>query len=256
MSEKTSETVTLQKLFAPLCVPIHREGWPFIGLFFVIGVLLSFLWLPFSVPCIVLLIWCIYFFRDPERITFAHPNAVIAPADGVIQSIITCSAPKELNMPHAQYQRVAIFMNVFDVHVNRMPIDGTIVKKHYKAGKFFNASLDKASTDNESNALLVRTKNDVEIGVVQIAGLVARRILCWSNEQDLLSAGQRFGMIRFGSRVDLYLPESTKIMVSQGQRAIAGETLIAFLDTDVLQQTPDANIKPSDPIVDDQKNLK
>lgn len=186
-------------------------------------------WAPLGFIGLVLTAWCIYFFRDPERITPIDENLVISPADGVVQSIIKAPPPPELDMGDKPLTRVAVFMNVFNVHVNRVPVNGVISGKHYRPGKFFNASLDKASEFNECMSLKVKMKDDREIGFVQIAGLVARRIICDVDEGRAMRAGERFGLIRFGSRVDIYLPEGTVPAVIEGQIAIAGETVLADL---------------------------
>ena len=173
--------------------------------------------------------FCLYFFRDPERVTPARPGLFIAPADGHIVSIEPAVPPEELGLGPAPRWRVAIFLSVLDVHVNRMPIDGTVTRIAYRHGAFLNASLDKASVDNERNALAIRLDDGREIAVVQIAGLIARRILCHVREGDRVRTGERFGIIRFGSRTDLYLPEGVRPVVEIGQTMIGGETVIADL---------------------------
>ena len=212
-----------------ILVPINRAGYPFIAIFAAAMLLLYVWWAPLGFVGLVLTAWCIYFFRDPERITPTDENLVISPADGVVQSIIKAPPPPELDMGDKPLTRVAVFMNVFNVHVNRVPVNGVISGKHYRPGKFFNASLDKASEFNERMSLKVKMKDDREIGFVQIAGLVARRIICDVDEGRAMRAGERFGLIRFGSRVDIYLPEGTVPAVIEGQIAIAGETVLADL---------------------------
>ncbi|MBT5654287.1 MAG: phosphatidylserine decarboxylase, partial [Alphaproteobacteria bacterium] len=192
---------TLQSIF----VPINRAGWPFIAIFSVIAFALWLLSDFLGFVGIVLTLWCVYFFRDPERVTPCHEGLVVSPADGVVQMIRIVSPPKELGM-EGKRVRISIFMNVFDVHVNRIPIGGVIKKIHYHAGKFFNASLDKASEHNERQMFALDLDDGTDIAFVQIAGLIARRILCYVNEDGSVKTGQRFGMIRFGSRVDVYLP--------------------------------------------------
>jgi phosphatidylserine decarboxylase len=182
----------------------------------------------------VLTLWCVYFFRDPDRATPTRPGLIISPADGVVQSIVPAPPPPELGMAATPLTRVAVFMNVFDVHVNRIPIDGTVTRLAYTPGRFFNASLDKASEHNERQALVIATTDGTEFAVVQIAGLVARRIKCFLAEGQDVRAGERFGLIRFGSRVDVYLPEGVAPLVAVGQRSIAGETVIA----DIRAQEP------------------
>lgn len=210
-------------------VPIHPEGWRFIPLFAAVTVLVGWFWPPFLVPGGLLTAWCVYFFRNPDRITPLREGLVISPADGVVQLIQRAAPPAELDMGDAPLTRVSIFMNVFNVHVNRVPVDGTVLKLSYRPGRFFNASLDKASEHNERQSVRLRTPDGGDIAFVQIAGLVARRILCRLQEGQAVRAGERFGMIRFGSRVDVYLPEGVAPIVSLGQTAVAGETVIADL---------------------------
>ena len=175
----------------------------------------------------VLTAWCVYFFRDPERVTPSRKGLMVSPADGVVQSVDPAVPPAELEMGDAARPRVCVFMNVFNVHVNRIPCDGTITKLAYRPGKFFNASLDKASEFNERQGVRMSTTDGAAIAFVQIAGLVARRILCGLSEGQSVLAGERFGLIRFGSRVDVYLPEGVTPLVIPGQKTIAGETVIA-----------------------------
>lgn len=210
-------------------VPINRAGWPFIAIFALVAAGLWYWHFAAGLVGCVLTLWCIYFFRDPERYTPTREGLVISPADGVVQSVVRAVPPEELKMGDAPLTRIAVFMNVFNVHVNRVPIDGKISVVSYRPGKFFNASLDKASKDNERMSLKVTGDDGTEIGFVQIAGLVARRILCYAKEGDTYRAGQRFGLIRFGSRVDVYLPDGVESLVSVGQTAIAAETVLADL---------------------------
>jgi len=210
-------------------VPVHRAGWPFITLFAVATVALWLLFEPLGVVGCILTLWCVYFFRDPDRVTPVRDGLVISPADGVVQMIDQAAPPPELEMGDKPLNRVAVFMNVFNVHVNRAPIGGTITGASYRPGKFLNASLDKASEFNERQSLKVRTEDGTEVAFVQIAGLVARRILCDVREGDAVRTGERFGMIRFGSRVDIYMPENVEPLVSVGQTAVAGETVIGDL---------------------------
>jgi len=210
-------------------VPIHPAGWPFIGAFAIGAVLLAWWIEPLGYLGAVLTAWCAYFFRNPDRVTPTRKGLVISPADGVVQSIVRAVPPAELEMGDAPLTRVAVFMNVFNVHVNRAPIDGAITAVSYRPGKFLNASLDKASEDNERQSLKITTAEGKDIAFVQIAGLVARRILCWAKEGDQMKAGERFGLIRFGSRVDVYLPDGTEPLVAVGQTAVAGETVLADL---------------------------
>lgn len=211
-------------------LPIHREGWPFIALFAVGAVLLGLLWGPLGWLGLVLTCWCAYFFRNPDRVTPSRPGLVISPADGVVCLVGHAVPPAELGMGNDPRMRVSVFMSVFDVHVNRAPIDGKVTKIAYKPGKFLNASLDKASEDNERMAIRMETAEGAEFAFVQIAGLVARRIKCDLTEGQEVRAGERFGLIRFGSRVDVYLPDGVAPLVTCGQRCIAGETVLADVD--------------------------
>lgn len=208
--------------------PIHPEGYLFIGIFALASLVLFIIWKPLGWIGVVLTLWCVYFFRDPVRVTPVRDGLVIAPADGKISAVSLAVPPAELGLGSESLPRVSIFMSVFDVHVNRSPVSGEIERIVYRPGKFLNADLDKASEDNERNGLVVRTPSG-RYGVVQIAGLVARRIVCFVKEGQLVSAGERIGLIRFGSRVDVYLPAGTKPLVSVGQYALGGETVIADL---------------------------
>ena len=209
-------------------VPIHREGYKFVGAFLVATLLLVLMEAPyfFIVVALLLTAWCAYFFRDPDRVTPVKEGLIISPADGVVQSVGSAVPPAELEMGDAPRTRVSIFMNVFDVHVNRIPTDGRVIRQAYTPGKYLNAALDKASEENERHAILMETESGKDIAFVQIAGLVARRILCWAVDGSDVKAGERFGLIRFGSRVDVYLPEGVHAQVCVGQRAVAGETVI------------------------------
>ncbi|AEI88692.1 MAG: phosphatidylserine decarboxylase [Candidatus Midichloria mitochondrii] len=208
---------------------IHKEGYVFILCFVLATFVLFAMSNTFGWIGVILTIWCIYFFRDPERITPVAKGLVISPADGLIQRITRAAPPKELDMAEKEMTRISIFLNVFDVHVNRIAVDGVIEKAHYHPGKFLNASLDKASEDNERQSLLIKTPDNQNVALVQIAGLIARRIVCNAKENEQVLAGRRFGIIRFGSRVDIYLPDTAKILVKEGQTAIGGETIVAML---------------------------
>ena len=210
-----------------MLVPIHPAGWPFISIFAIATVILSVLWEPFFFPGLVLTLWCVYFFRNPVRVTPDRDGLVIAPADGRVLSVQDLPPPAEMDLPDGSYTRIAIFMNVFDVHVNRAPMAGEVVDKFYFPGAFFDASLDKASEKNERLGLVIKSGHGPVIGSIQIAGLVARRILCDVAEGDTLKAGEQYGIIRFGSRVDVWLPKPVKVLAIPGQRTIAGETMIA-----------------------------
>ena len=211
-------------------VPINPEGYPFIGGFALVSILLFWFVPPLGWIGTMLTIWCALFFRDPPRVTPLADGVVVAPADGCISLIANVVPAPELNLGDKPLPRVSIFMSVFDCHVNRAPVSGRIERIVYTPGKFLNADLDKASEDNERNALVIASPT-ARIGVVQIAGLVARRIVGWVKEGQEIGAGERIGMIRFGSRVDVYLPAGAVPLVSEGQTAIAGETVIADLGT-------------------------
>jgi phosphatidylserine decarboxylase len=207
-------------------VPVHRDGWKFVAIFFVASLVLGLLWEPLMWLGFVLTAWCAFFFRDPPRITPQDPDLVVSPADGRVSSIAMVTPPLELELGSEPMLRISVFMNVFDCHVNRAPMRGSVRRIAYRAGRFVNAELDKASQENERNGLVIDTSHG-EIGVVQIAGLVARRIVCWTSTFDNLDAGERFGLIRFGSRLDVFLPAGAEPRVAVGQRAVAGETVIA-----------------------------
>jgi phosphatidylserine decarboxylase len=208
--------------------PIHPEGYPFVGGFALFSLVLFWLWPPLGWIGTVATLWCAYFFRDPQRVTPVRDGLIVAPADGRVSQIVNAVPPKELALSDQPLPRVSIFMNVFDCHVNRSPVSGRIERMVYRAGAFLSADLDKASEDNERNALIIATPG-ARIGVVQIAGLIARRIVPFVREGQAVTGGERIGMIRFGSRVDVYLPEAARPLVAEGQRAIAGETVIADL---------------------------
>ncbi|NYS24303.1 phosphatidylserine decarboxylase [Rhodobacteraceae bacterium 2376] len=209
--------------------PVHREGHKFIAIFAVCALILYFIWAPLGWVGLGLTVWCYYFFRDPERYTPVREGLIISPADGVISLIEQAVPPAEMEMGDTPLTRVSVFMNVFNCHVNRAPIGGTVAKIAYRPGKFLNASLDKASEDNERNGMVLEMEDGRKLGVVQIAGLVARRILCEVQEGQTLATGERFGMIRFGSRLDVYLPAGVEPLVALGQTMIAGETVLADL---------------------------
>ena len=211
-------------------VPIHREGYVFIGLFALASLVLFVVWSPLGWLGTLATIWCALFFRDPPRVTPIGDRLVVAPADGRISLVTNAAPPRELaaNLGERPLPRISIFMSVFDCHVNRSPASGRIERMVYTAGKFLNADLDKASEDNERNCLVVASPRG-RVGVVQIAGLIARRIVPFVREGEEIGAGERIGMIRFGSRVDVYLPPGVRPLVSEGQMAIAGETVIADL---------------------------
>jgi phosphatidylserine decarboxylase len=215
-----------------LLVPIHRDGWPFIALFAVATVLLGWWMPPLGFVGIVLTVWCVCFFRNPPRTTPTRSNLVVSAADGVIQSIESAPPPAELKMGEEPRTRVAVFMNVFNVHVNRIPCDGIVTALAYRHGRFIDASLDKASEHNERQSLRLDIGEGRDLAVVQIAGLIARRIRCDAVAGQHMRAGTYFGLIRFGSRVDIYLPLGAIPLVAVGQKAVAGETVFADLASD------------------------
>ena len=210
-------------------VPIHPEGYPFIGGFALASLILFWLWSPLGWLATLATLWCAYFFRDPPRVTPVRDGIVVAPADGRVSQIGNAVPPQELGLGQRPLPRVSVFMSVFDCHVNRSPVAGRIERVVYRAGKFLSADLDKASEDNERNAFVIATDGGTRVAAIQIAGLVARRIVPFAREGETVGAGQRIGMIRFGSRVDVYLPEGTSVLVAEGQTAIAGETVLADL---------------------------
>ena len=205
---------------------IHNEGYKFIVIFIITTIILYFINGFLGFLGLVLSVWCYYFFRDPERFSINDDNYLTSPADGIVLQVLETNGPKELGMENKKFKKVSIFMNVFDCHVNRSPCSGKISEIVYKKGKFFNASLDKASEDNERNYYKIKNSNSEDIIVVQIAGLIARRIVVEASVDEDLHQGSRIGMIRFGSRADLYF-ENYKPLVKINQKMIAGETLIA-----------------------------
>jgi len=217
-------------------VPVHREGYPFVGAFALGSLVLFLIWSPLGWIGTALTIWCALFFRDPVRVTPVREGIVVAPADGRVAAVANAPPPPELGLSERALPRVSIFMSVFDCHVNRSPVTGRIDEIAYHPGAFLSADLDKASEDNERNSFLIST-GTVRIGVVQIAGLVARRIVCFVRKGTSVGAGERIGMIRFGSRVDVYLPEGARPLVAEGQSAIAGETIIADLRSGDRERT-------------------
>jgi phosphatidylserine decarboxylase len=207
--------------------PIHPQGYPFIGGFAFVSLILFWLWTPLGWLGVVATAWCAYFFRDPVRVTPLRDGLVVAPADGRVSRIVNALPPPELGLSERPLPRISIFMSVFDCHVNRSPVSGRIERMVYHPGKFISADLDKASEANERNSFIISGR--VRVGVVQIAGLVARRIVPFVQEGQAVAAGDRIGMIRFGSRVDVYLPEGGRALVAEGQTAYAGETVLADL---------------------------
>ena len=205
---------------------LHKEGYRFLAIAGVATFILLLISNFFGILSLIITIWIYYFFRDPERFPINDENYLVSPADGVISQIIELNGPQELGLDNKKYTRVSIFMNVFDCHVNRVPSSGKITQIFYKPGEYVNASLDKASEKNERNYVKLTNKNGDELILVQIAGLIARRIVCDKKENDEIKQGERFGMIRFGSRVDLYF-ENYQLMANTNQKTIAGETILA-----------------------------
>lgn len=218
-------------LLEGVLVPIHRAGWPFIAGALVVAALLWLAWAPLVVPGLILALFCVYFFRDPDRVVPLRPGLVVSPADGRVIAIGPASPPPDLGMAPEPVTRISIFLNVFDVHINRVPAAGTITELAYHKGTFVNAARDKASEDNERQVVRLTTPDGKDIAFVQIAGLVARRIVCNLSRGQSVETGQRFGLIRFGSRADVYLPAGVSALVVPGQRAIGGETVLADLES-------------------------
>lgn len=212
-------------------VPVRKEGAPFILAAGLVAVAGLFLWQPLFWVALLVAGWCAYFFRDPPRVVPVEPDLVVSPADGRVSAVVLGVPPAELGLGGATRRRISVFMNVFDCHVNRAPVAGSVTKIAYRPGRFINAELDKASEDNERNGIVLDSAHG-PVGVVQIAGLVARRIVCFVREGDALAPGERIGLIRFGSRLDVWLPASVRVLVAEGQTAVAGETVLARFDGD------------------------
>jgi phosphatidylserine decarboxylase len=211
--------------------PVHPDGHKFIAIGAAVTLVFFLIYPPLGWIAAAITAWIVYFFRDPQRVTPLRPGLIVSAADGKISSIEKVTPPAELGMGSEERVRISTFLSVFDVHINRSPVAGRIVRSLYVPGAFLNAALDKASEDNERRILVIDTATEGEIGVVQIAGLVARRIVTFSQIGDNVGAGQRFGLIRFGSRVDIYLPPGKVALVNVGQRAVAGETVFADLQS-------------------------
>ena len=210
--------------------PMHPEGRKFVAIFAAITPVLFLLWEPLGWVGVGLTVWVYYFFRDPERVVPTEDGIMVSPADGIVSLLEPAVPPMELGLGSEPMTRVSVFMSVFNCHVNRIPAAGRITTVAYHHGKFLNASLDKASEQNERNGITIELSDGRQYGVVQIAGLVARRIMCWSDEGSDMQRGERFGLIRFGSRLDIYLPSGAESTVQIGQTMIAGETIIARLN--------------------------
>ena len=227
----------IRKVIAPILVPVHPAGYPFIALFAAFNLLMYSIALPLGILGSVVVLWCVYFFRDPPRHTPTCPGLIISPADGIVAEVAEVDIPSEIPLPYRRGLKIGVFMNVFDVHVNRAPITGKITDLRYFPGSFLDASLEKASYKNERQMVMLNTDwcdadgHSRDVAFVQIAGLVARRIICTLQLGDHVSVGERFGLIRFGSRVDVYLPADAAIATAVGQRMLAGQTVLAHLAT-------------------------
>jgi phosphatidylserine decarboxylase len=209
---------------------IHPEGWKFALIFFLLSTLVSLIYLPMSFIGYLLTLFTLWFFRDPKRNTPKNPNAIISSADGKVCLIDQAIPPKEVQLGNNKMLRICVFMNVFNVHINRSPVEGKIDNIIYKEGSFLNASLDKASEKNERSSMIITNTNGVQLVIVQIAGLIARRILSFVDDNKYLEQGQRFGLIRFGSRVDIYMPLDATVNCTLGDKVIAGESVLATLN--------------------------
>lgn len=219
-------------LVGTIVKPIHREGRKFIAIFAVVTAILFIVWEPLGVIGLALTVWCYYFFRDPIRTVPMGDGQIVSPADGVVSLIEPAVPPAELGLGDVPLTRVSVFMSVFDCHVNRAPVAGEVTAVAYRPGKFLSAELDKASEENERNGIVLTMADGTRLGVVQIAGLVARRILCEVDQGAMLERGDRFGLIRFGSRLDVYLPDGTAPRVAVGQTMTSGESILAVLGDD------------------------
>ena len=224
-----SERHSLLDTITDSIVPVHPDGYKFLAVGVGLALFFFWLWPPLAWVAVIVTAWIAYFFRDPPRVTPLRDGLVVAPADGRISAIEHLRPPVELGLGDTERVRISIFLSVFDVHINRAPVAGNITRSLYVPGSFLNAALDKASEENERRALVITRPDGSQIGVVQIAGLIARRIVTFTGEGDTVGAGERFGLIRFGSRVDIYLPAGQGTLVAIGQRAIGGETILADL---------------------------
>jgi phosphatidylserine decarboxylase len=210
--------------------PIHKEGYKFILIFSLVAIILALLSNLLGLIGLVATLWCIFFFRDPERIIPVDKNIIISPADGVVTRVdYGVATPEDLGYGNKRFNRISVFLNVFNVHVNRVPVEGVVTKISYKSGKFLSANADEASVENERNAVVVKTADGYEVIFIQVAGLVARRIISDLKEGQKVKMGERYGIIRFGSRADIYLPEDVEIKTLVGQTMIGGETVIAHI---------------------------
>ena len=224
-----SERHSVIDMITDSIVPVHNDGYKFLAIAAAVTLFLFWFWPPLAWVAVLITAWIAYFFRDPPRVTPLREGLVVAPGDGRVSAIERVKPPAELGFGDTPRVRVSIFLSVFDVHINRTPVAGRVARLIYTPGSFLNASLDKASEENERRALVITRADGTEVGVVQIAGLIARRIVTFAKEGDTVGAGERFGLIRFGSRVDVYLPPGHGTLVAVGQRAIGGETVLADL---------------------------
>jgi phosphatidylserine decarboxylase len=218
----------LSKLIQDFIPPIHKEGHVFIFIFAMVSVLLWAIYSPLGFLGLVATVWCVFFFRDPVRVV-PEGDFIVSPADGLIQKIEKVAPPAELGLGDEKVTRISIFLNIFDVHVTRSPVAGEVTTLNYHPGQFLSANLDKASSENERQSVVIQTAEGQNVICVQIAGLIARRIVCYLEDKQKIAAGERYGIIRFGSRVDVYLPDGVNPMVVEGQRALGGETIFADL---------------------------
>ena len=225
----TSPLAHLGKLARETVPPMHPAGRPFVLAFAVASLFLRRLWRPAGVLGGIATAWCAWFFREPKRVTPSRSDIAVAPADGTVSEVTHALPPAELELGQRLMTRISTFLTIFDVHAQRLPISGQVRKLAYRPGAFLSADVDKASDDNERNAMLLRADDGTEVVAVQIAGLVARRIVCSAHEGDQANAGETYGLIRFGSRVDLYVPTDSRVLVETGQRTIGGETTVAEL---------------------------
>jgi len=231
-----SENKSLFETITGFFVPIHPDGQKFVVVSFIIMMVLFLLSTSLGWVGAILTVYVAYFFRDPERVTPLREGLVVSPADGKVSSIETMKPPSELGLGETERVRVSVFLSVFDVHINRSPVPGVIKKSIYTPGTFVNADLDKASEDNERRSYVIEMPSGVEIAAVQIAGLIARRIVTFTSEGSTIGVGERIGLIRFGSRMDIYLPPGHGALVSVGQRAVGGETILADLKSDEAER--------------------
>jgi phosphatidylserine decarboxylase len=231
-----SERHSLFDTIAEGIAPVHSDGYRFVGIGVAVALFFFWLWPPLAWVAVLVTAWIAYFFRDPPRVTPLRDGLIVAPADGRISAIERIRPPAELGFDDAERVRVSIFLSIFDVHINRAPVAGRIARSVYVPGAFLNAALDKASEENERCALVIAKPDGTEVGVVQIAGLIARRIVTFVREGDSIGAGERFGLIRFGSRVDVYLPPGHGVLVAVGQRAVGGETVLSDSKSDETER--------------------